>query len=607
MGKNLWRAGVCVAVLTLAAIGCSGSSKKDADPGSTSSTTCTAGASRCDGLNVKVCSADGTSESIESTCSPAESCSDGECRATACVPNTKFCKERAVWKCDSTGGGSTLSQTCASGLYCLETDEDASCSAQACSANQPLCDGSIATTCQADGSGPKPGGTDCKGSSQACYQGQCRDVSCVSGMKVCQHDDVYLCAQNGTDISLLADCRDDEVCDGNLGACRTKACDPGKVSCDGTRVATCNEFGSGWLTSGTDCAASSSVCINGTCRKQVCTPNYSFCNEGSVYSCDSTGTSATLSETCNPQWYRCSSYTTYAYCTSYQCTPNETFCDGNTIKTCTADGSLPGTGTVCAQDEYCSNATCKPRGCTLDQYTCKNGDIYYCGNEGSTLVDDCGDEKACQATNDGAICVALPCEPGATVCLGNKVGTCASDGQTLSKVTEDCTATVGNICSAELKCAKTSVDTLGVAENVEPIYSSMFIGNVIDVTSARKLTEISLNLVLAAPRELRWVVYEQTGQVFTARIDKVVSNVTGAGFATSGAISYSLKAGKRYLFGAVISGGDSVAYFDSAPFSRKLSFGTIAGRISAQYQSTYESGYLTAEYVYQARATTEAP
>jgi len=129
---------------------------------------------------------------------------------------------------------------------------------------------------------------------------------------------------------------------------------------------------------------------------------------------------------------------------------------------------------------------------------------------------------------------------------------------------------------------------------------------VIQVTSARKLTEIQANLVLAAARELRWVVYEQTGQNFVARIDKVVSNQSGTGFVSSGPINYSLKAGKTYALGVAISGGNFISYYDAAPFGMTASFGTLLGRTEQGYSSTL-SAYTDSGACYQMKFTTELP
>lgn len=610
MGTSIWRVAGTVAAVSLLAFACSGSSKQNNDTDNepeVPDTVCDARERRCDGRNVKVCNADGTAETIEETCTSSQSCSNGACEENSCIPNTKFCKNSEVWKCDSRGAGSSLSQQCAAGLFCREEDDDASCSTQACSANQPLCDGSVATTCQIDGSGPKPGGTDCAANKQTCYEGVCRDIACTSGTKVCQHNNVYLCSQNGADMSLLAECGAGEVCDGAMGACRPKLCDPGRVDCDASRVVTCNEFGSGYLAGGEDCSSESKVCVGGTCKKQVCAPNSSFCQDGSIYSCDNNGTSSTLSQTCTPQWQHCVSYSGghYAYCEPNQCQAGQVLCSNNSIVTCTAEGALPSTGTSCGEDKYCESGQCKPRGCVVEKHFCKDGNIFYCDRYGPAyLSQTCEGETVCKALTDGATCAVRPCVPAAPSCLGNKVGTCGTDGQTLSKVTEDCAAT-STVCTAEPKCAKSAVDLLGVDENVQPFAAGQLLADAVEVSSARKVTEMHVNLVITKPRELRWVIFELTGNVYTARIDKIVSNVTGTGFVSSGALNYTVKPGKRYLFGVVISGGDGVTWVDTAPFMQDISFGKLVGGVMTYYTSTLDAGYIYPEQAYQMKVTTE--
>jgi hypothetical protein len=595
---------------------CGGSSKTP--PGSSGSagsankpveTVCSAGARRCVGLNVKACSDDGSAESIEQTCLPTQSCSDGACAENACLPNTHFCKDGAIWKCDSTGGGSTLSQMCAAGQFCRDDDGNASCNSQACTPGQAMCDTSVATTCAPDGSGPQPGGTDCAATKQACYQGVCRDVACTAGMKVCQHDDVYLCAQNGTDVSLLADCQANEVCDADMGACRPKVCDVGKLGCDSTRVVKCNTFGSAWEAGGKDCAADGSVCSSGACKKQVCTPNNSFCQDGNVYQCNGEGTSTQLSQTCTPGTYHCESYPggSFANCAYNQCTPNQLLCDNNVARTCNPDGSWPSAGTDCGASSYCENGACKPMVCQPYTTYCQDGDIWQCdyfGGPQQGSQQQCPADTACKVIGNVASCAPLPCSSGDTACIGNQVGTCADDGHSVGNVTADC-AGAGNVCGIDNKCAASVVDTLGIAEDAETDYGGSVIGDVIDVTSARKVTELQMNLVLASPRELRWVIYEQVGNNFVARTDKVVSNQSGTGFFSSGAFTYSLKAGKRYLLAVAISGGNSsIAYFDSAPFSQGVSFGGLVGRENNTYSATIDASYTYPDSIYQMKVTT---
>jgi hypothetical protein len=605
MGRTIGRAAWALIGVGLLVAACSGSSKSS---GNRPERVCEPGSKSCDGLNVKICSDDGSERTIEQTCLPSQTCADGACAETACVPNTRLCKGGSVWKCDSTGSGSTLAQTCASSQFCREEDGSATCSDQACTGGQATCDGELATTCLLDGSGPKPGGTDCSATGQACFEGKCQDTACMSGTKLCQNGDVYLCGKNGTDTSLLADCQASDVCDGDKGACVPKVCDVGGVGCDGTRAVTCNAYGSGWDVDGTDCATKNEVCVAGACKKQTCTPNAKFCQSGNVYECDDNGVTSLLWATCTPNYYHCTPYpsSNYAVCDYNQCQPNQLLCDDNVARTCNADGSWPQAGTDCGADKYCESGTCKPRVCDGGTIFCKDGDVFACDWLGAhaELYQDCPTDTTCNVTNGSYSCVPLPCTPGETSCLGNKVGTCAANGQSLATVTEDCTATA-SICGRDNQCAKSVVDTLGVAEDANTEYAGYLIGDVIQVGSARKLTEMQINLVLPASRELRWVIFEETSQtVYTAKQDWIVPNQSGSGFFSSGPISYALKAGKTYLFGVAITGGNtSIAYFDTAPFALNASFGTVLGRIQSGYSSTFNA-YPDYNYLYQMKITT---
>jgi hypothetical protein len=603
MGRSIGLGLIGVVLVGLAGGACSGNSSKKDSPDD----LCQAGSRRCDGLNIKVCNDDGSAETIEKTCLPSQSCADGECTGTACVPNTKFCKGGAIWKCDGTGDGSTLSQQCAAGLFCREDDEGgATCSTKACTPGEAVCNEDLATTCKADGSGPTPGGTDCAATKQSCYRGSCKDVACTNGMRVCQHDDVYLCSDNGTGMTLLADCQANEVCDGMLGACRGKVCDPGKLSCDGSRVVACNEWGSGYKEGGDDCAAAGAVCVSGACKKQVCQPNATFCKDSDVYYYDAQRTASTRSHDCPPN-YHCQDYGGYASCAYEECEPGQVTCGNNHIVTCTEDHSWPNSGIDCGSEKYCDNAECKPRVCTPNAYACKDGDIYYCDSFGGPLylAETCSGETTCHVANDIATCVPQPCAPGTAVCFRNKVGTCGADGQSLSKVTDDCT-TAGNVCTIEPQCAKTVTDTLAIAEDAGTYSGGSLLGDVVDVSSDRKVTEMSINMVLAAPRELRWVIYEYVNNQFVARIDKITPNVSGSGFVSSGPISYSIKAGKRYVFGVAVNGGNAIAYYDTGPFSSATSFGRALGYVATSYSPTIE-GWYDSVYLLQMKVTTEAP
>ncbi len=581
-----------------------GSNEAGADQGG--DVSCEPGARRCDGLNVKVCDATGTFERIDKTCMPTDACSDGVCITAACAPGVAFCQGQALYRCDAKGQSSTLVMTCAAGLYCRDDADNAGCSAQACTPGAAICSGSSATVCLNGGSGPKPGGVDCEQSKQSCYNGSCRDLACTPGTKLCQHDDVYLCGNNGTELILWADCAAGEICDGDLNACRAKLCDPGKVQCEGTRAVTCNGYGSGWLPDSVDCAADDLACSNGSCKEKLCAPNRTFCDDGDVYQCDSSGTSSSLYDACDPIYEHCTTYGagSSAYCYYNQCQPGEKLCSSNMIVTCRDDGTLPPSGDTCGNDQYCENAQCKDVGCTPGEYFCQGRDVYYCQTGAPPYVaETCYDERPCKASGGSAACTPRACTPSAKACIDNQVGTCAAGGASLASVTDVC-AKSATVCTADFKCAASATDTLGVAENIEVIYSGSLVATAISVSSTRTLSELQAQLVLAAPRELRWVIYELVGSTYVAKVDKLVSSVTGSGFLSSGPLTFQLVAGKTYLFGVAVSGGDAVRYYDTAPFSQNVSFGTIIGGTYVSYTSNLPSGSVWSEQATQMRAIT---
>jgi hypothetical protein len=606
MGRNIGRRAAAVLSLGLWLLACSGSSKNQP-----AESDCQAGARRCDGSTVMVCKADGSAESAEETCAAPQTCADGQCVNTACVPNTKFCKDGSIWKCDSTGGGSALSQLCGANQFCLASDDDAECSDTSCIAGEATCDGDVATKCKPDGSGPAAGGTDCAKAEQVCHLGKCQARTCAASERLCQHDDVYLCDGSGTSMTLLVDCEAAEVCDGNAGACRPRVCEPGKLDCDTSRVVQCNQFGSGWEQSGSDCAAQGQVCVDGACKKQTCTANATFCEEGNVYQCDAQGIGSKLYQTCSPDYYHCEQYpaSNYAQCSYNQCTPGALLCDGNYVKTCTANATIPTSGTDCGVDKYCENGACKPAVCKPYEYFCENDDVYYCDDFGRAayLQQSCLEGSACQLQpNGGALCATLPCQPSSTACVNNQVGTCKADGSGLAQVTQDCAA-AGNVCSANAACAESVVDELGIEFELETQSSGFAVGDVIDVTSSRQLTKLEAYLTLVSPRDLRWVVFEQVGSTFVARIDKVVANQKGSDYFSSGPLSFTLKSGKRYLFAVNVTGGSYGTVYDYAPWSPQgLSFGNQLGALVFYYQATIDA-YFGNDRIYQMRLTTELP
>jgi hypothetical protein len=520
---------------------------------------------------------------------------EGEPEATNCEASTKRCDGQSILACNEEGTAESVERKCATGLFCRAEDGDATCSSLACAPNTAVCDDNVATTCKSDGLGFKPGGTDCAGIGQVCMSGKCQTFTCEAGTRVCRNGDVYTCGDDGNSISLFADCGTAEVCDAESGACEFKSCEPGKSVCNKTVAETCNASGSGYLPGSVDCAKNKMMCIAGSCSNQICEPLQRSCQDNTIFQCDFNGTKLTELQTCSADEHcELTSGGTYAECRT-SCEPGAKICDQNVVKTCTEDLNYSEQGEDCGSDAWCEDGECQPRSCDVDRLFCQGSDVYFCeSTRAPSLAEQCGNDRVCKDLGadvdaflyNAALCLPRACVAGKPACFQNKVGTCASDGESLSQVTTDCSAT-DDVCTIDQKCAATATDTLGFDEATEGLYAGNFVGNVVDVHSARKLTELQMSIAFSSPRELRWVVFEQSGSSFVAKVDKVVTIASSAGFVSSGVNSFNfqLEAGKRYAFGVVPS-IDAYSAYDVAPFAGGVSFGTVLGRAYASYSST---------------------
>lgn len=553
----------------------------------------------------------GGSNKNPGTDAPTATCSAGSTR----------CNGQNIEQCDAMGQAESIVQTCKAGQFCRDDGAGAHCDSQACSPSQPMCDSGVATTCKGDGTGPASGGTDCGALGKSCVTGQCvapATTSCAPGEFSCQNGDLYYCAADGVTQAVAQYCRTGQQCDAELAVCTGPVCAANQSNCDGMIARTCNATGSAWLPDSDDCS-DGRMCLTGKCVKPyTCNPGQRSCKDGNVYQCGTDGQTLTLALTCErASKLHCATTGVYAFCTEDVCTPGQTTCDKNVAKVCNDDGSLPDQGTDCGDDAWCEAGKCTLRTCTPDSYYCSDTDIYYCSSDQPpTLVSQCPDTQACQALpgaqdpqsgSNGALCAPLPCTAGEAACLLNQLGTCAADGSSLTQVTTDCTAT-GDVCTADGQCAASVTESLGVDESVQPAYADYFAGDMIAVTSARKLTGLGMWLVFQSTRQLRWVLYEQTSTAFVAKIDKVVTVASSTGLVTAPEdFTYALQVGKAYLLGVVVSGGGATLTTDTAPFAEP-SFGTLLGSLDATYASTFS--YLdsfTTEAVVQLQVTTALP
>lgn len=576
---------------------------------------CAPGARTCNGPDVEACSADGTELVKQETCALTQVCSGGSCHDIQCVPNHKLCRDNQIWSCASDGVTAELVKACKTDQFCLEDDGDASCSTTTCTAGSPLCNGDVATKCRPDGSGPEPAGQDCNSAGELCYQGECRERACTAGQKLCDHGDVYLCAEAGTSTVLFTQCAEDEACDITSGSCRPRICEPGKHTCDGSQTAECNELGTGWEAQ-TDCAATGLLCDAGSCKPKICTPNRATCKDGDVYQCDGLGLSASLVQVCAANQYCGPSPYNYNQeaCLPDICTPGAPTCRFGYLAACNADGSgqvldggaLCADGQVCAEDgKSCTSAVCVP-----NTAFCFDGDVYYCPDAlKKTLAEDCGETRYCRTDGQWTHCVPYDCQPGKTACLGNQIGACGGNGLALSSVSANC-AVQGQVCTAQLSCAQTSIDTFGATTDIQTYSDGDLVGDFVDVLSARTLTQLEVKLNLPVARDVSFQVYavDPNGR-FLLEMHKIVYGLVGDGYIASPTLDYSLQAGTRYFFGVVVTGGSFGVYLDSVyPYTVTAALGRQAGRMSA-HAVPYPPVVVEGPYamLYDIRLTTTAP
>ncbi|MFZ5896502.1 MAG: hypothetical protein ACOY0T_35940 [Myxococcota bacterium] len=586
---------------------CASDERCDANAGACVANVCEPGSTTCDGGDVSVCNADGSGSTVTKNCSLTQVCQEGECRDIVCVPNSGFCVQKEVWSCSADGTAAELVKRCSSKQFCLEQDGAADCSATLCVPATAMCVGSVATECAADGSGALPGGDNCAALGQACYEGECRDLACVPGRKLCNHDDVYLCTENGTATQLFADCADaTEFCDPTTGSCRTRVCTPGAKGCDGNRIATCDALGAGFEGSGSDCSETGAVCIAGSCKPLICSPNQYLCSQGNVYRCDSTGTASTLNQTCGSNTHCESLGATYAYCAYNPCTAGAPGCSGNIATTCKADGTGWETvGTDCAASgKVCQNGACVTQLCKSYEMFCSGKQVLQCSHDGlsSSVWRNCTGNSYCAQHDNVVECLRTPCNAGAAACVAERLGTCASDGMSLASVSADCSAQ-GKLCTLA-GCAAQSVDTMGSGDQVRTP-TEMVIGNEVLVQSARTLTQIEAYLSLPASRALTWVVYERLSDSYFSLVASAASTGTGTGFQSSGAISQLLQAGKTYFIGVGIT-GSYVAYYGTAG-DQLTTFGPVLGSATSYTAQSTISVYVQPEQLYYFRVTTKLP
>jgi len=319
-----------------------------------SATVCYAGDSLCVGNLATTCKPDGSGPKPGGTdCSAStQLCYSGECRDPVCTPGQKLCDKNDLYLCSEGGTGKVLVSSCGSTAACDAIT--GACRPRICEAGKLSCDGTRVVTCNESGTAFLQSGPDCAASNGLCQEGGCKPIICKPSKQICQGSStVNLCSADGTTSTFYSSCYSGSHCVDDyysFGAvCTAYYCQPSAVGCNGNLLTVCKADGSGWVSGGTDCAQTNTVCSGAQCKAKVCTPQTRFCSNGSVQQCDSTGLSYYQTQTCNYGSY-CRAQGGTAECALFTCSPDaEASCAGEKFGVCAADGlSVVASGTDCA-------------------------------------------------------------------------------------------------------------------------------------------------------------------------------------------------------------------------------------------------------------------
>jgi hypothetical protein len=332
-----------------------------------------AGLPVCDSQGVMYqCSAEGVIESM-SNCSSEKHCELGisNKKCLNCIPGEFRCTEKKLEKCDAAGMAFVMDKECPTAALCNAKVGD--CTDAACVANKLVCDDDVLKKCNAD-------------------QTALEDVKpCMPGM-----------------------------CDNAAGEC--DVCTPGKKTCEGDTVVTCN--GQGQAYTRAPCGGSTRQCV-GAGQCVACAADADCGDPGAckLRHCNlATGT-------CAPQNATEGDDCTGGVCSGGSCvgclSPNDCPADPGVckVKGCSANHVCApqnaADGTACNGTDVCNAGKCvacrKPEDCDMDPGQCK--------------------VKGCSATNT---CAPQSAPNGADCRIGSRAGVCNSGTCIGCRNNDDC-------------------------------------------------------------------------------------------------------------------------------------------------------------------------
>ncbi len=197
-------------------------------------------------------------------CPTSYHCAQGGCVLNACATGSSRCAGDAIESClpDGTGWGSA--QACGANSACIAAGAQASCVPWECEPGATYCALSEKRTCAADGLSSTLV-EDCATSGLNCVAGACSAQACEPSAYFCEGDTVRLCNPAGTASALNETCTSNQYCNPVTTYCEAHICTPKQPACNGELATTCNANGSGYVSGGTNCAASGKTCSAGIC------------------------------------------------------------------------------------------------------------------------------------------------------------------------------------------------------------------------------------------------------------------------------------------------------------------------------------------------------
>ncbi|HET9958421.1 MAG TPA: hypothetical protein VFQ61_28190 [Polyangiaceae bacterium] len=399
---------------------------------------------------------------------PQVECGDfGRCNAAhksclACAPGTFRCTGAVLEQCELEGLSYQVVRRCGEKETCHAEGELGYC--EICSRDAMYCEafpGSAPSlrSCNALGSGTQEAER-CDSSAPLCdaRAGRCR--TCVPGRATCELGKLLKCDEAGAQLNLVEDCGHRELCDAELGVCKSNLCNspkaaPGSVVCRGTtetELSICRANGQWELL---DVCSSPVACELGLAVKacpppELCAAGIARCSgselqhcvlansrmadENGYYAGDAAGyvtiahcTRACVEDGATPAHCESGASNSSPYVESLVCVPGATEyerCDSEQPQ-CQRE--------TCTTGELCANGTLGCRRCVPGALRCDGTRLVQCSRTGEReqLLQDCGPE-AC----DAYLGRCLPAAAGERYCEGPELKLMARYGT--PRVLRDC-------------------------------------------------------------------------------------------------------------------------------------------------------------------------